>query len=241
MTRNSPSAVPWLRLTAQGVAIVASILLAFAIDAWWQGRLGEGEKRQILVSLQNEFEIHRSTLIERELRWTERETSIVRLLQLMQSGEFPGPAVMDTLVDDLTYPGTWDPGSGARDALIASGRLELIDNLELRNQLSEWQGRVDEVRDNEAASREMILRIFNPFLSERGVPMDRVVAHDVESWPAPLTSDADAARAYRAILADPTFASYAAVRYAWLNLDEYRETIVFADSILQAIESELLR
>lgn len=48
----------------------------------------------------------------------------------MQYGDFPGPAVMDTLVDDLTNPGTWDPGSGARDALIASGRLELIDNLE---------------------------------------------------------------------------------------------------------------
>ena len=241
MTKGSSSAVPWVRLFAEGLAIVASILIAFAIDAWWQGRLLEAEERQILVSLQAEFKIHRATLIERESRLTERENSIVRLLRLMRSGEFPGPAVMDTLLDDLTHPGTWDPGSGARDALIASGRLELIDNLDLRNHLSEWQGRVDEVRDNEAAAREMILRILNPFLSERGVPMDRVVAHDFELWPAPLTSDAEAARAYRTLLADPAFQSYAAVRFVWLNTDEYRETIAFADTILQAIELELLQ
>ncbi len=87
----------------------------------------------------------------------------------------------------------------------------------------------------------MILRIFDPFLSERGVPMDRVVSHNADTWPAPLTSDAEAERAYRAIFADPAFKSYAAVRYAWLNVDEYRETIAFADNILQAIEAELLQ
>ncbi len=194
-----------------------------------------------MISLQDEFEIHRSTLIDKEAKWTKREDSIVRLLRVLQSGEFPGTEVMDTLVNDLTTPSTWDPGSGARDALIASGRLELIDNLELRNQLSEWQSRVDEVRDNEAAAREMVLRILNPFLSERGIPMDRVMALGTDPWPAPVTSDAEAAPAYRAILADPTFQSYAAIRYAWLNVDGYRETIVFADSILQAIEAELSR
>ena len=30
--------IPWKRLVVEGAAIVASILLAFAIDAWWQDR-----------------------------------------------------------------------------------------------------------------------------------------------------------------------------------------------------------
>lgn len=241
MTRGSSSGVPWARLVVEAIAIISSILIAFGIDAWWQGRLDEGEERQILVSLQDEFRTHRSVLIKSEADWAKREDSIVRLLRALQSREFPGPMVMDTLVDDLTYPGTWDPGSGARDALIASGRLELIDNLELRDHLSEWQSRVDEVRDNQSAAREMILRILNPFLVERGVPMDRVVSLDADTWPAPLTSDAEAAQAYRALFADPAFADYVAIRYVWLNLDEFRETIAFADSILLAIEAELGR
>ena len=30
--------VPWKRLTAEGMAIIVSILLAFGIDAWWEDR-----------------------------------------------------------------------------------------------------------------------------------------------------------------------------------------------------------
>ena len=37
MTRNR--SIPWLRICAESVAIVGSILLAFAIDAWWDERL----------------------------------------------------------------------------------------------------------------------------------------------------------------------------------------------------------
>ena len=31
--------IPWKRLTAEAIAIVASILLAFWIDAWWEQRV----------------------------------------------------------------------------------------------------------------------------------------------------------------------------------------------------------
>lgn len=237
---SNQRSVPWLRLTIEAIAIVASILIAFAIDAWWQGQLEADEEQQILVSLKDEFETHRATLVTAEERWTRRETSIARLLQAIATGDIPPPSVMDTLLDDWSYPGTWDPGSGARDALIASGRLELIDNLDLRNHLSEWQSIVDEVRDNEQSGRQMVLNVINPFLAER-IPMDRLLAMAAGSWPAPLTSDAEAASAYRTLLANPEFKNWVSVRYVWINPDEYREAIAFADSILTAIDSELDR
>jgi hypothetical protein len=237
MANNSSSNVPWLRLTIEAVAIVASILIAFAIDAWWQGQLEEEEAQQILVSLKDEFETHRATLIDLEESWTRREGSMVRLLEAIQTGEAPPPAVMDTLLDDWSYPGTWDPGSGARDALVASGRLELIDDLGLRNHLSEWQSIVDEVRDNEQSGRQMVLTVINPFLAGR-IPMDRLLS-TAGAWPVEVTSDAIAAPAYRALIADPVFKNYVAIRYMWLDLGEYRQAIAFADSILVAIDSEL--
>ena len=69
--------------------------------------------------------------------------------------------------------------------------------------------------------------------------MDRLLATARGSWPAPLTPDPEAAAAYRALLADPEFKNYARIRYAWLNLGEYRKAIAFADSILMAIDAEL--
>ena len=62
MTKTSQSGIPWVRLIAQGVSIVASILLAFAIDAWWQSRLEDRAVREILVSLHEEFTVHQATL-----------------------------------------------------------------------------------------------------------------------------------------------------------------------------------
>ncbi len=48
-------AIPWKRLSAEGAAIVVSILLAFWIDAWWDARNDLAEEREILVGLEAEF------------------------------------------------------------------------------------------------------------------------------------------------------------------------------------------
>jgi hypothetical protein len=37
---TAPRSLPWLRVLIEGVVIVDSILLAFGIDAWWEGRQG---------------------------------------------------------------------------------------------------------------------------------------------------------------------------------------------------------
>ncbi len=241
MTKTSSSTVPWVRLVAQGVSIVASILLAFAIDAWWQGRLEDKAVREILVSLQEEFTVHRTTLLQDKALWATHEESVSRLLRLFKSGENPGPAVMDTLILALTWMHTWDPGSGAHKALIASGSLELIENIDLRNNLLEWQSRVDEVRDNELIAREINLKLIMPYLAEREFPFGRSSVIVGEVWPAPVASDAEADRVYRTLLADPVFAGHAARRYIWFDQAEYAYAIALAESILEAIESELLR
>ena len=47
--------VPWKRLSIEAAAIVASILLAFAIDAWWEERALRIEEQQVLQGLREEF------------------------------------------------------------------------------------------------------------------------------------------------------------------------------------------
>ena len=43
--------IPWPRIFAEGVAIIISILLAFWIQAWWEGQQERGDERIVLQSL----------------------------------------------------------------------------------------------------------------------------------------------------------------------------------------------
>ncbi len=42
--------IPWPRILAEGVAIVLSILLAFGIQAWWEG-VQEREEEQVALAV----------------------------------------------------------------------------------------------------------------------------------------------------------------------------------------------
>ena len=48
--------IPWKRLYVEAAAIVASILLAFAIDAWWEDRQERVLEQQYLASLKADFQ-----------------------------------------------------------------------------------------------------------------------------------------------------------------------------------------
>lgn len=58
---NRPT-IPWLRIFGEGIVIVVSILLAFGIEAWWQGRHERSDERQVLESLQQDFQENRVLL-----------------------------------------------------------------------------------------------------------------------------------------------------------------------------------
>jgi hypothetical protein len=47
--------IPWKRISVEAVAIVASILLAFGIDAWWGERLEQSNEQVLLTRLGAEF------------------------------------------------------------------------------------------------------------------------------------------------------------------------------------------
>ena len=64
--------IPWTRVLVEGVVIVGSILMAFGIEAWWDGAQERAEEAQLLASLAEEFranvdltpEGHRSVCLE---------------------------------------------------------------------------------------------------------------------------------------------------------------------------------
>ena len=86
--------IPWPRILAEGTAIVLSILLAFAIDAWWEERRDAAAQRAQLQSLLGEFKEARSQL-ELQVRGLENSLSgTIRILELM------GPAATDEALQE---------------------------------------------------------------------------------------------------------------------------------------------
>jgi len=153
----------------EAAAIVASILLAFAIDAWWEGVQERAEEREILSSLRAEFEANQKVLA--------KTAGIHRLilgamLDIVSASE-TDISVHDESLDSLfgQAGGTphYNPATGALAATISSGRIGLVRNIELRNRLAGWNAVVSDLIRDEQTRRDFVVHELRPALAEFGV------------------------------------------------------------------------
>ena len=130
--------VPWLRMLAEGVVILTSILLAFGVDAWWAERQRIGDEAELLAGLHQEVTDNVVTL-RAGLDWLEVNRD--RLSRFVSSD----PASLGESVSDSTWHTVIRPqyrgdrpilSYGFLDATIAAGKLELIRDVELRAALA---------------------------------------------------------------------------------------------------------
>ena len=242
----------WVRKAAvEGPIIVVSILLAFAIDAGWDRWTTRGELHEILQGLEAEYLEH---LESYEWR-VENHREKLDALALLMSGPpalASGAEALDNSIYRLLIVGTVDPGRGVRDALVSSGRLELIPNTELRLRLATWESFVDEVHENQELMRRQVELAIVPYLTSQGVALARPLAEGAPTsqlWPSDLTwpeqaiTTGGSEATYRRILDDPQFQSYLALNYTWLawTVDELQLALDEAIWILEAVRSDMER
>ncbi|MFT5500211.1 MAG: hypothetical protein ACI88G_000337 [Woeseiaceae bacterium] len=235
--------IPWKRLSVEAAAIVASILLAFAIDAWWDEREERRYEQETLLGLESEYEGHRKT-IDRQIRMHRAMLGGVgNLMKACQSGAY---TASDLSLDDALYrlqvPITTDLGSGVRDSLISAGRIEVLSNRELRYALSAWDSVLDEVTDGQMFSLDLVRESFVPLLAEKGIAVGHGM-HDKEPnpWPVttrPISSFADMEAQ---LFADKTFCTMLNFRYTNMNhtLTEYEDLSKAIMDVLALIRDSL--
>ena len=138
----------------EGLAIVLSILLAFAIDAWWNEQLERAEEKEVLKSLTVDFE---ANLEEANLVISIHDRQIQSVAKLMRLNE---EQILDlasdeiaSIVSSMANPWGFDAVRGAVDALIGSGKLEILRDRRLREALTTFIGK-DEAA---AMDREILL------------------------------------------------------------------------------------
>ena len=150
-------------LLAEGSVIVLSILLAFALDAWWDTARERREIGKTLIALESEF-----SEIEFELaRTLDRNERVIaasdQVLQLMREGR--NEVEVAVLGEVLRVP-TTAAAEGALAELISSGRLSQISSQELRALLAGWSALLNDVREEESSAERFTYEELIPHLTE---------------------------------------------------------------------------
>lgn len=159
--------VLWHQLTIEAAAIVASILLAFTIDAWWGNRQQLEDERAVLASLLEEFRGKRA-LLDSNRAYNQAilaSTKTLLYAAVESDRELDGKSI-DRLLGDLwfnNYSSEWS--AATLDSVILSGDLILISNNQLRRKLAAWTVRFDRVRETVAMEVDFYHGQYIPFLA----------------------------------------------------------------------------
>jgi len=161
--------IPWKRLSVEAAAIVGSILLAFAIDAWWEERLDRQMERDDLERLHAEFIRNRDRM--NEMRTAGRaETASAAMYELLADhlGQDLPVDVPNTTLNLVRATPTFDAVTPVLDGLILSGRLENIRDRELLLAVHYWKRHLQQVEETELDARKLVLEQLVPALIRRG-------------------------------------------------------------------------
>jgi hypothetical protein len=238
--------VQWKRIFAEGAAIVISILMAFAIEAWWSNYQDRAEEQGILLGLKSEFEQNLS-LIETEVSYRNAVIgSILRIFDTSSLQSSIDPEDLDEWIGDVTWWGNIEYSRGAIDGLIQSGRLTLIENEEMRRVLASIPSIYAATTRAELSDRDTTNGVVIPFLNTHA-SLSQIANTMAKGRPGtrlsstPPVYPASELQDHTALLRDPEFLGIL-VQEHWNHLEAiggYKSLKATLENALRLIDQEL--
>ena len=150
----------------EGLVIVASILVAFALDASWDNYQESKVEQKILRELKEELESAKARI---EFSITELEGVIEASSEFVDSLGNDTPILSSSAAQDLVNRilqiNTLEVPTSVVDSIVASGQVRLISNNELREALAEWPALISDVRENHEWHRVETDEYLIPYLA----------------------------------------------------------------------------
>ena len=158
--------LPWLRITAEGTAIVISILLAFSIEAWWQARGEMDQEREHLQALLDDFKATKDEIQDwRQFHLAVEKSTKALLDAALSEDASHSQAALRQLLSDLTW---FDSEShfatGALNSIVNGGDLPKIQNQALRRIIADWPTRIVNAETIQRQDYEFFTQVLTPFL-----------------------------------------------------------------------------
>lgn len=137
--RVTELSLPWKRLFAEFGVIVGGVLIALAVDSWWERQQEQRQAEEYLQQLVVDFQETQRRLqgtIAGDTKMLERVSSV---LDRAFRGPLPSPDSLE-LPTGYTY---FEPLTGTLTALVEGGDLRLIGNDSIRFQLIGFSALID--------------------------------------------------------------------------------------------------
>lgn len=158
----------WLVLAIEGTAIVVSILLAFAIDAWWEERAERRQESELLAGLHADFYASQAHLEEWLAGNRVVQRTATELLERVRTAQRDELITVsgDLIVGAISTP-TYSPTDSTLQAAISSGQIELIRSDGLRKELAVWGQLLGDTSEDEVLIREIVVHRLVPVISRQ--------------------------------------------------------------------------
>ena len=226
--------IPWKRISVEAAAIVASILLAFAIEALWEARQANKQRLDHVTALDRDF---RQMAERAQASLDTADRAVVagkNLFSPFAQGVEPSADVARESIMPLGMYEVFSPSIGAYDAIVSSGDIELLKSDELKRELVTFFGSFEDMRVSERMLLDTQARFLESDDFSRYFGMHRLGPLDLPSvGEFQLNGSADSDRFLNSLV-------ILTMRQMGVS-DDYRYLIERIDKIRAAIaeESEL--
>jgi hypothetical protein len=152
---NSGQPIEWNRLLLEGVVIVASILLAFAIDAWWDERQDRQAESNQLLSIAAEIESNAERIREKLDVLAVADEAAKKFISW--AGPEPRPVEQKELADTFLQMygiGAFALLRGASERYLSGGRINTVRHDNVRKAIADWYAAGDDLERQYAWLRE---------------------------------------------------------------------------------------
>jgi hypothetical protein len=149
--------ISWFRIFAESVAIVTSILLAFAIDAWWTDRSERVRTDELLQALETEWSTEITKIDSNLANYDRILSATIELVDAHESENIDLTAEQAVTIIQNAHDWTTHKSSiSALNVLLDYG-LDHIDDPILRSAIVAWPSVLAEVAPEEDSLQELAL------------------------------------------------------------------------------------
>ena len=152
---NSFRKIPWPHLITEGVIVVISILLAFSIDAWWDGYKETSTRKELALALRADFEY---TIAEVDAQYAlleEHHRLLQEYLSLVDRNETEDLSSLGDRIHPAFRVVSFSPSITAYQSASSAGTISLVNSREFSQAMTEFSANMALFAEYARLSNEM--------------------------------------------------------------------------------------
>lgn len=152
------------------ILVVIGILIALQINNWNEKRKDRLREQAILKSLRIDFKTNIENVDDAYNTFLEAYEASVRLLEIVKADDPIKGGEVERLLDELiNKTKSLDIITGSIDEMLNTGSINLIRDIKLKNQLSNWSYYQTDTEDDIVIYRDYLFGFFIPSMTNKAL------------------------------------------------------------------------